>query len=132
MENLAKQTRRVLSCCVWLAADNNNIRDIQTLYNMQGQIGYVYRLNTERMIIVLASTTQSQVGACIPVLSLHETGVLSFIRYEHFDIQFPKTFIIIQQLSISEGFGGALLRKQEKYIENQRLKNTSIVLQISL
>ena len=42
-----------------------------------------------------------------------------------------KKFVIIQQLSISEGFRGALLGRYEKYIENQRLKNTSIVLQIS-
>ena len=30
-----------------------------------------------------------------------------------------------------EDFGGALLGKYEKYIENQQLRNTSIVLQIS-
>ena len=30
--------------------------------------------------------------------------------------------MIIQQLSISEGFIGALLGKYEKYIENQQLK----------
>ena len=35
------------------------------------------------------------------------------------------------QLSISKGLGVAKLGKYEKYIENQRLKNTSIVLQIS-
>ena len=30
--------------------------------------------------------------------------------------------MIIQQLSISEGFRGVLLGKYEKYVENQRLK----------
>ena len=36
--------------------------------------------------------------------------------------QKTKKFIIIQQFSISEGFGDALLRIYEKYIENKRLK----------
>ena len=39
--------------------------------------------------------------------------------------------MIIEQLSISEGFRGAQLGKYEKYIENQQLKNTNIVLRIS-
>ena len=60
-----------------------------------------------------------------------ERGFPLFIRYIHFFIQFPKSFIIIQQLSISECFRGALLGKYEKCKENQRLKNTRVVLQIS-